>query len=541
MASVARFRGLAGDGLAIVANGPGPGTLSADALVRSGGRLARLGRTTTARLRELLPGSWNGRNPVDLSPDATPGRYRRAIEALSQDPGVDAILVVLVPTAFAPPLAVAEAVIAAKPSARQPLCASWMGESTVREARDRLHAAGVPSFDVPEQAVGSFMRVVRYRRAQTALQQTPRFLPDTAAAGERDALAALLRMLTTRRGRLDHELGLALLRALGVGDLAPAGSPLPDDALVLSLGVTRDGEFGPLLLFGEAGRAGRLPPQRAVGLPPLNHTLARLVVGRTPIGRELEEHAGGEAMLDLACGTLIRLSRLVVEAPVVSRLEMELALVPGGSVRVLDASIELGEPVESAIAPYPEHLRETVQLRASGREVELRPIRSEDEPKHLEFIGRLSPTAIRYRTFAARSSISHRDLALLTQIDYAREMAFVAEAATADSGTEILGAVRCAIDPDNVGAEFAIVVRDDVSGHGLGRLLLEKMIRYTRGRGTLRLFGLTLPENARMRRLAERLGFSSRIDETDEGLVVLELMLNEPRSDWQRERLRPPS
>jgi acetyltransferase len=101
--------------------------------------------------------------------------------------------------------------------------------------------------------------------------------------------------------------------------------------------------------------------------------------------------------------------------------------------------------------------------------------------------------------------------------------------------------VRCAIDPDNVGAEFAIVVRDDVSGCGLGRLLLEKMIGYTRGRGTLRLFGLTLPENARMRRLAERLGFSSRIDEADEGLVVLELMLNEPRSDWQRERLRPES
>jgi acetyltransferase len=310
---------------------------------------------------------------------------------------------------------------------------------------------------------------------------------------------------------------------------------LPDDAPVLSLGITRDATFGPLLLFGEAGRSGRPPAQRAVGLPPLNHTLARLVVGRTAFGRELQDRAGAEWMLELACLTLVRLGRLVIEAPGVSRLETEVALMPADRVHVLAASIELGEPMALAIAPYPEHLRETVRLPATGREIELRPIRSEDEPKHLAFIARLSPTAIRYRTFAARSNISHRDLALLTQIDYTREMAFVAESATADGDTEILGAVRCAVDPDNVSAEFAIVVRDDLVATGLGRLLLEKMIRYARERGTLRLFGLTLPENERMRGLAERLGFSSRSD--DEGLVLLELPLNEPRSDWQRERL----
>jgi acetyltransferase len=240
-------------------------------------------------------------------------------------------------------------------------------------------------------------------------------------------------------------------------------------------------------------------------------------------------------VFELACRSLVRLSHLVIEVPVIRRLEME-AVPLGGEVQLAGARVELGAPAETAIAPYPEALRETVSLR-DGREVELRPIRGEDEPKHAEFLAGLSPATIRNRLFAPRSRISHEDLARLTQIDYAREMAFVAEARTATGDTEILGVARSTTDADNVSAEFAIVVRDDVSGMGLGRALLEKLVRYSRGRGTLELYGFTLPGNARMQALADRLGFASELD-LRENIVHLVLPLNTPRSDWQRERLQ---
>jgi acyl-CoA synthetase (NDP forming)/RimJ/RimL family protein N-acetyltransferase len=532
MASLARFRGLGGDRLAIIANGAGPGTLAADALVRGGGRLARLRPETLARLREILPAAWNGREPVDLQPDATPGRYRRAIRALGDDPEVDAILAVLVPTGFAPPVEVAQAVIAARDEVRQPLCASWMGEGTVASARDLLHGAGVPSFDTPEQAVASFMLYVRFRRAQTALRQTPRFLPE-ATPPDPERVAALLAAGKHRGSLTDAEL-LQLLHAYGVVDRVHGGVGTPDEP-VLGFGITRDAIFGPLVLFGEGGRSWRRPALRAVGLPPLNHTLAGLVVESSAFGRDILARADGEAVFELACRSLVRLSHLVIEVPVIRRLEME-AVPLGGEVQLAGARVELGAPAETAIAPYPEALRETVSLR-DGREVELRPIRGEDEPKHAEFLAGLSPATIRNRLFAPRSRISHEDLARLTQIDYAREMAFVAEARTATGDTEILGVARSTTDADNVSAEFAIVVRDDVSGMGLGRALLEKLVRYSRGRGTLELYGFTLPGNARMQALADRLGFASELD-LRENIVHLVLPLNTPRSDWQRERLQ---
>lgn len=524
MASLAHFRGLAGERLAILANGAGPGMIAVDALHRGGGSLARFGADTTRRLREFLPSAWTGRNPVDLQPDATPGRYRRAIAALGQDAAVDAILVVLVPTAFAPPDKVARALIAARSQASQPVCASWMGESTVLEARDLLHAAGVPSFNTPEQAVASLMLVVRYQRAQMALQQTPRFLhePDRADLG---AASALLARTPTAPGPLSEPEVLRLLSAYGIVDGRAPASNAQDDVPILSFGITRDATFGPLILFGEAASAWRTSSERAVGLPPLNDTLANLVVASTPIGRDLQTRPGAEATLGVACRTLIRLSRLVVDVPVIRRLELEAAIMSGAEVHMLRASLELGEAAACAIAPYPEALRETVLLPGWDRELEIRPIRGEDEPKHLEFLGRLSAATVRNRVFSTRSSISHRDLARLTQIDYGREMAFVAETRTASGDTEILGVVRSSTDPDNASAEFAIVVRDDVSGAGLGRLLLEKLIRYTRDRSTPQLRGITLPDNTRMLHLAEQLGFSTRFD-PDEEVTVLEMTLN---------------
>ena len=93
------------------------------------------------------------------------------------------------------------------------------------------------------------------------------------------------------------------------------------------------------------------------------------------------------------------------------------------------------------------------------------------------------------------------------QIDYAREMAFIALDPNAEDPTQTLGVARAMTDPDNVVAEFAIILRPDAQGHGLGQLLLDKMIRYLKSRGTERVVAEVLRENTAMRELAQRNGF----------------------------------
>ena len=163
---------------------------------------------------------------------------------------------------------------------------------------------------------------------------------------------------------------------------------------------------------------------------------------------------------------------------------------------------------------------ETIQWH--GETLVLRPVRPEDEPAHRRFVEQLSPDDLRFRFFNARRELAHSELARLTQIDYAREMAFVAVRPGAD-GNETLGVARAAIDPDNLEAEFAIVVRSDLQGRGLGRLLMDKLIAYQAAQGTQRLVGLVLHDNVGMRAFMQRLGFEQHGGDSDALRLVLPL------------------
>ena len=138
----------------------------------------------------------------------------------------------------------------------------------------------------------------------------------------------------------------------------------------------------------------------------------------------------------------------------------------------------------------------------------LRPIRPEDEPQHRAFVELLQPQDLRLRFFSVRRELPRSELARLTQIDYAREMAFIAVRTLPDGTAQTLGVVRAVTDPDNVDAEFAIIVRSDLKGQGLGHLLLRKMIDFLAGRGTQRMVGYVLRENDAMRELARSHGFA---------------------------------
>jgi acetyltransferase len=158
-----------------------------------------------------------------------------------------------------------------------------------------------------------------------------------------------------------------------------------------------------------------------------------------------------------------------------------------------------------AIRPYPQDLVEVVQWQ--GVALTLRPIRPEDEGQHRCFIESLDAEDVRMRVFTPRRFLPRSELARLTQIDYAREMAFIAERRDAQGEPETLATVRAVSDPDNVEAEFAIVVRSDLKGRGLGRLLMHKLERYAVAQGLRRITGVVLRENAAMLELARHCGF----------------------------------
>ena len=225
---------------------------------------------------------------------------------------------------------------------------------------------------------------------------------------------------------------------------------------------------------------------------------------------------------------LVQVSNLILDCPEVHRLDIHPLLASGSEFTLLDVTLHLapfsGDPQSRlAIRPYPQELEEQVQL--NNQEYCLfRPILPEDEPLLERFIGNVTKEDLYYRYFSEINEFNHEDLAYMTQIDYDREMAFVAVRPTA-FGDEIIGVTRPISDPDNIAAEFAVLVRSDCKGMGLGKRLLSKLIDYTRRHGLKQLNGITMPHNQGMVALAKKLGFTVDV-QLDEGIVTLVLPLN---------------
>jgi acetyltransferase len=287
----------------------------------------------------------------------------------------------------------------------------------------------------------------------------------------------------------------------------------------LIIGSSVDGVFGPVVLFGAGGTAVEVLADRALALPPLNMPLALAQINRTRIVKLLRGYRDEPAAdIDGIAQVLVAVSQLLADVPELAELDINPLLVNHEGAVALDARVRVSASCPAgapnfAIQPYPQELLEMWDWQ--GQPVTLRPIRPEDEAQHRAFLERLDPEDIRLRVFYSRRSIEHSELARLTQIDYAREMAFIATRVGPDGGEETLGAVRATVDPDNQTAEFGVIVRSDIKASGLGYRLMSKMIGHLRARGTQRLVGTVLRENTGMLELARSLGFQESASPSD--------------------------
>ncbi|MDP2870977.1 MAG: acetate--CoA ligase [Bacillota bacterium] len=154
------------DRVAIVTNSGGPGIVATDRIEGVGLTMARFERETIDAMRAGLPVTANLYNPVDVIGDADAQRYRFALEHVLADPNVDAVVVLLTPTAVIDTRETARHLVEMKAKhPAKPVIASFIGGLNIKEAARLLKAGGVPNYVFPERAVGALAGLVRYGKA----------------------------------------------------------------------------------------------------------------------------------------------------------------------------------------------------------------------------------------------------------------------------------------------------------------------------------------------------------------------------------------
>ena len=610
--TLTRLARLRGERLAIITNGGGAGVLAVECLEQLGGELADLAPETMAKLDGALPPTWSHANPVDVIGDAGPERYEAALTAVLEDPSADAVLVMNCPTALASSQAVASAVIdniearKAGQKTLKPVLTNWLGEHTARDARRQFTAAGIATYEFPNDAIRSFSYLTRYRKAQDELMQAPPSLPNDFAVQPDVARDAISDALRQERGLLTEPEAKAVLRAYGIDtaqthiardldeveklatailangrqvavkilshdishksdiggvvlnlESSAAAAKAAEDITArvvqkhphaklegftvqemiersgsheLIVGVGQDSIFGPTILFGAGGTAVEVIKDTAIALPPLDLKLAHSLIAETRVAKLLRGYRNRPAAdLDAIAMTLVRVSQLLADLPVIRELDINPLLADSGGVIGLDARMtlncadaQLAAPNPYfAIRPYPKNWEKTVTL-PSGRTIFIRPIQPSDDSLYGDFLAAITLKDLRLRFFSPRAEFSHQFIARSTQIDYARAMAFVA----LDPQTgEMLGGSRLVADPDYVKGEYAVMVRSNLKGQGLGWALMQQLIAYAKAEGLQQLHGDVLQENSQMLSMCRNLGFDIKIDPNDISICKVTLPL----------------
>ena len=296
------------------------------------------------------------------------------------------------------------------------------------------------------------------------------------------------------------------------------------DGYELIVGASPDPQFGPVVLFGTGGTLVEVFKDRALAIPPLNTTLARLTMTRTKIYEALKG-VRGRPPVDLALldKIFVRFSELVVSQRWIKEIDINPLFASHEQLIALDARVVLyGPEVKEeelprlAIRPYPSNYVKEITNR-EGVEFTLRPIRPEDEPKMIAFHEKLSEQSVYLRYFRAfnlEQRTEHERLTRICYVDYDRSIALVAETADPKTGQqEIVAAGRLTRLQNPEEAEFAMLVRDDFQRRGVGTQLLSHLLEFGANEGIQRVVAYMLPENRGMIEISEKLGFAMSREE----------------------------
>jgi acetyltransferase len=298
----------------------------------------------------------------------------------------------------------------------------------------------------------------------------------------------------------------------------------------LIAGIADDPTFGPVIVFGQGGTAVEVINDKALALPPLDLQLARDLMARTRVSRMLKAYRDVAAVDETAIAlVLVKLAQLAADFPEVREVDLNPFLADENGLIAVDTRIALaphdatrrgpsGHP-RFAIRPYPRQWERHLAL-ADGTAIFVRPVRPEDEPLYGPFFAGVTAHDLRMRFFAPVKEFSHAFIARFTQIDYARAMAFVA---IEESSGRLLGVVRLHANADYDRGEYAILVRSDLKGHGLGWTLMQMIIEYARAEGLGTIAGQVLRDNTAMLAMCRELGFQITADADDPGICVAKL------------------
>jgi acetyltransferase len=392
----------AGPRLAILTNAGGPGALATDALVLGGGTLPTLTQDTLQKLDAVLPAHWSHHNPVDVLGDADAARFTQALQIVSSDANVDGVLAILTPQSMTKPSEIAREVAELAATNALPLLASWMGAESVREGRAILNSARIPTYDYPDEAARAFVRMHEHhtrlhwlKDTQEALAnrspRSPATLPTKSgllseAEAKRILAEAGIPVVETIEARTEDEaaelaarLGFPVVLKLlsptitHKSDVGGVQLDLRDEAAVhaawrairanvpaeafagvtvqrmmqekgveLILGVSRDAQFGPVLLFGAGGTLVEVWKDRALALPPLNRAMARRLIAQTRISRVLQGVRGQAAVhVEALEEAIVRFSLLIAAEPRILEADINPLVATPSGVVALDARMVL--------------------------------------------------------------------------------------------------------------------------------------------------------------------------------------------------------
>lgn len=302
-----------------------------------------------------------------------------------------------------------------------------------------------------------------------------------------------------------------------------------ENAHELIAGLSVDRVFGPVMLFGAGGTSVEVVADKTQALPPLDMILAKDMIAQTRISRLLAGYRDRPAADREAIAlVLVRISQMAADLPELLEMDINPLLAGESGVIALDTRIVVapaprakpGDNPAFAIRPYPSGWDRSVPIR-SGR-LRIRPIRPADEALYPDFIEKLTARDIHLRFFGAFSHPTHEQIALFTQIDYSRAMAFVA----LDHETGVLlGVSRLSLETDGRSAEFAVLVRSDHHGRGIGTALMEQLLDYARAETIQCLQGDVLAVNAGMLTLCRDLGFKQMEHPLDPELQLVQIEL----------------